>query len=251
MPRPVLADHLTLGGIPVMHVWSGALNGPAPTILFYHGWSSRKEHHLVTAEALAMEGFRVILPDSPRHGDRNPLTNYHTPEGYTHFWSIVTQAISEAAAIAEDAVQAGLAAPERIGAAGSSMGGMIAAGILARYGWAKAAVSLNGCPCYSWFYQESARAKGAPPPPEEELAVLRQFDPEHLVSAVAPRPLLMIHGDADTSVPIAGVRRFAELARPLYAAHPERLVLSEVARLNHYVTVGMVEEMRGWFSRYV
>ncbi|HYG60418.1 MAG TPA: alpha/beta fold hydrolase [Symbiobacteriaceae bacterium] len=250
MERLVLTERCTVAGIPALHVRPRGHEGRAPTILFFHGWSSRKELVLVPAEVLAIEGYRVIIPDSINHGERGALPVYDDKSAYHHFYETILQTVSEAGPLAEAAVAAGWADPDRMGVLGNSMGGFIAAGVMARYDWPKAAVLFNGCPCYAWVDEFYHRATGTPVP-AGRLERLRSHDPEGLVARIAPRPFLMLHGSADQVVPIEGARRFLELARPHYAALPDRLALVEQDRLNHYVTMFMVEKMRDWFCRYL
>lgn len=251
MERPILTERTELAGIPVLHVRNRELHEPAPTVIFYHGWSSRKENHLIMAESLAVEGLRVILPDARRHGERDPFPDYDALEALVYFWSVVEESIAEAGAIAEAALAAGLAAPGRLGIAGSSMGGMIAAGALAGFPEFRAAVLCNSCPSLEWLADRQREERGFPLLCDEERLAFRKFDPEALLDRVAPRPLLMLHGDADTSVPVAGVRRFAGKARSHYAGHPDSLCVQETAKLNHHVTADQILQTRTWFKQHL
>ncbi|MGE5674182.1 MAG: alpha/beta hydrolase family protein [Mycobacterium leprae] len=64
-------------------------------------------------------------------------------------------------------------------------------------------------------------------------------------------PLLMLHGTADKTLPVKGVQRFLAKAQPLYATHPDHLVLTEYPRLNHWTTTTMVAATRDWLERYL
>jgi predicted esterase len=89
------------------------------------------------------------------------------------------------------------------------------------------------------------------PASEADLALLRAHDPEALIDQIAPRPLLLMHGTEDKTLPIAEIRRFVSLARPAYAAHPERLHLEEYGGLGHHIIPTMIMQMRNWFLRYL
>ena len=243
---------IRLAEIPVLDVHAAGLTGPAPTILLQHGWSGRKETQVVTAQALSCAGFRVLVPDANGHGDRDAFPAYDAPEASRHFWSVLEAQIADFGRLADAAVSAGLTDPDRIGVTGNSMGGMIAAGATARYSWAKVAAVMNGSGCFSHTFQEFVEMipHGADPGAEAKARVLA-IDPEGQIGRIAPRPVLLIHGERDTVVPVTGVQRFAELARPYYAACPERLRLTVIPRLDHHVTVGMVDEVRAWFHQYL
>jgi len=249
MLPPVTVDRITPAGIPTLHVYPTGLQGPAPLVIYHHGWSSNKENQIVVAESLACRGYRVLVPDAPRHGERDALATYDAGD-FDVFWGVVTGAVQEDAILHTAALEAGWVEDGRIGLAGHSMGGMIVSGSLARHPWVRVAVMLDGCPCYEWLLDDHFRNLGTPTPQAARLKV-RDFDPERLVAEVAPRPLLMVHGDADQAVPIGGVRRFRDLATPLYAAVPDRLALTELPHLDHYVTTPAILEMRDWFRRYL
>ncbi len=251
MPKPILTERTELAGVPLLHVRASGLEGPAPTVIWYHGWSSRKENHVVTAESLAVDGLRVLVPDVARHGERDPFPDYDALEALTYYWQVVEDAIAEAGVLMRAAEAHGLAIPGRIGVGGNSMGGMIAAGALARFPQLAAAVLCNSCPTLAWQADRFREARGFPLLSDEEREPFLQFDPEALLALVAPRPILMLHGDADTTVPIAGARRFLELAQPFYADAPQRLALVETPRLNHHVTVDQVLAARSWYVRYL
>ena len=251
MSRPIITERTVFAGIPALHVRSAGLEGPAPTILYYHGWSSFKEKHIITAEALAIDGFRLILPDAPRHGERDPLPEYGSTQAWMQYWAIVWQAMDEATAIKDELVQRGLADPERIGLGGHSMGGMIGSTTLARNDWAKAAAFASTNLTHSVLDRYGRASRQELPATAAELALLREHDPEALIDQIAPRPLLLMHGTEDKTLPIAEIRRWVALARPAYAAHPDRLHLEEYPGLGHHIIPMMVMQMRDWFLKYL
>jgi dipeptidyl aminopeptidase/acylaminoacyl peptidase len=149
-----------------------------------------------------------------------------------------------------EAVAAGWSVPDRFGAVGHSMGGFITAGVLARYPKLAAAVLWDGGPCYRFAEELFCRMTGQTPP-AELLERLDAYDPERYLEQIAPRPVLLIHGEADTVVPPVLARRFVEQARPFYRSQPDRLSLVEFPRLNHYVTAAGIAQMRQWFLKYL
>ncbi|HYF78801.1 MAG TPA: alpha/beta fold hydrolase [Symbiobacteriaceae bacterium] len=248
--QPVISiEPITLAKHKVLNLFPRGLTGPAPTIILYHGWFGSKEAQVPAAQLLACHGFRVLLPDLPGHGERTPLVADRPEAAYDHFWAMIMQSIDEVEAIVGDAVDRGLARRSSIGIAGSSAGGMVAVSALGRYPWLRAAVGHNTCPSFEWLDSISTNA---PPLQGADLDRLRTYDPVNLAGEMSPRPLLLMHGTADTILPAEGARRFVEQARAgAYAPHPDRLIFTELPRLDHWVTIGMVATMQQWFERWI
>ncbi len=59
------AERRTVAGLPVM-IWS---RGEGPPILLLHGWEGRGSQLGPLADALVLQGYRVVTPDFPAHGD--------------------------------------------------------------------------------------------------------------------------------------------------------------------------------------
>src|SRR5699024_10431306 len=89
-----------------------------PTLIYFHGFTSAKEHNLPFAYLLAKEGYRVILPDSKLHGERE--TNISATEKQLSFWDIVLKNVTELKEIKQFLDQEGLLLNNRIGVAGTS-----------------------------------------------------------------------------------------------------------------------------------
>jgi fermentation-respiration switch protein FrsA (DUF1100 family) len=68
------------------------------------------------------------------------------------------------------------------------------------------------------------RDRGFPPSAEEWLDGFRQVRPVDFIARIAPRPLLLVHGDADETVPVEDAHRlYAE------AGQPKRIAIIEGA----------------------
>lgn len=64
-----------------------------PTLTYFHGFTSAKEHNLPFAFLQAEKGYRVILPDSMYHGEREAeISNI---KKQISFWDIVMQNVKE------------------------------------------------------------------------------------------------------------------------------------------------------------
>ena len=88
-------------------------------MFFCHGYTSSKEVYAYFAYALARAGFRVVLPDADRHGER---FDGDEARRLATFWEILRSNIDELPQIKAHFERLGLIADERIGVAGASMG---------------------------------------------------------------------------------------------------------------------------------
>src|SRR5690625_5255775 len=93
-----------------------------PTVIYSHGFTSAKEHNLPLAYLLAEKGFRVILPDSKYHGEREQAPS--DLKRQLSFWDSVMQNVKELQIIKDKLDEEGLIMEQKIGLAGTSMGGI-------------------------------------------------------------------------------------------------------------------------------
>lgn len=206
------------GDIAVIHaVPAGQYHRPLPTVFFCHGYTSSKEVYAYFAYALARAGFRAVLPDADRHGER---FDGDETRRLASFWEILRSNIDELPQVKAHFERLGLIADGRIGVAGASMGGMTALGAFARFPWIRSAASLMG----SGYYRSLARTLYPPLGERGEAlspaayaartAVLAEYELEGRLAQIAGRPLLLWHGETDDVVPAAdSLRLAAELRR--------------------------------------
>lgn len=127
----------------------------------------------------------------------------------------------------------------RIGVAGASMGGMTTLGAFARYPWVSAAANFMG----SGYFTALAHRLFPPLDTgrevsqaafEKRLAPLADYDLTHQLEAIAERPLLVWHGEADDVVPAIESER---LVRALAASGRDKHLtyLTEVG-MGHKIT---------------
>jgi len=83
------------------------------------------------------------------------------------------------------------------------------------------------------------------------MGEIQRYDPLSNKAELYPRPILLLHGDADTSVPIDIQRYFFDEIKEMYIDKPERLKFVIEPKLNHYKTVKMMEETIEWLDRYL
>jgi dienelactone hydrolase len=80
-----------------------------------------------------------------------------------------------------------------------------------------------------------------------------KFDGPPMLTAIAPRPLLVINGDSDANTPIAGVRLSVAAARPAYEAAnaADKLQLIVQENTPHRVNPESRDAAIAWFVRWL
>src|SRR5690625_2489602 len=117
---------------------------PLPLLIYFHGFTSAKEHNLPIAYLLAIKGYRVVLPDSMHHGERQ--IKMSDTEMQISFWDIVVNNVQELNNIKDYFTQKDLLLKDRLGIAGTSMGGITVSAAMTQYPWVKTAAVLMGSP---------------------------------------------------------------------------------------------------------
>jgi uncharacterized protein len=177
------------------------------SVVLYHGSGGDRNSLLPEAQALHARGFGVLLFDSPGHGES---------AGEIHWNDGEVQALRAAV----DALAAQPETdPKRVGALGFSMGGYVVA-IGAAADPRLRAVVLVGTPPDArmhtrWEYRRWGWLSQWP----ALLAISRHgidldgASPIRAVPQIAPRPLLVVGGTADSAVPVYLIRALFEAAR--------------------------------------
>lgn len=245
-------------GIPILHIYKQELKqNQLPLIMFFHGFSSAKEHNLDYAYLLAEKGFRVILPDALYHGERDPLSSLE--ELNFKFWEVVISNIHDVDTLKDVFVKNELAKDDSIGIAGTSMGAITTLGALVKYPWLTAGVSLMGTAYYEDYTMELLeglrKSKLLDSINENEinatLKVLNSYDPSKHLSRLNQRPLLLWHGKFDNVVPFFYSEKLHNDIAPLYDGHSEKLkfIIDENAR--HKVSRQGKLATVSWFSQFL
>ena len=246
----ILEERINIGEIPAILFRPRDKQENIPTIIFYHGWSSSKESQRIRGFILASVGFQVILPDAIYHGEREPLKEYSFEEARRLFWKVILNNMEEAPRIIEEAVNKYSADPERIGLTGHSMGGFTAAGIFTHNPHVKTLVVLNGSCNWEDFNGDFKDTVEMDEELEEIGNKVRTLDPMKNIDRLKDRPILLLHGEKDSSVPIRGQKIFYEKIKYSYE-YKDRIKFIEYPNLNHYVTTNMMEETIEWFYKYL
>jgi hypothetical protein len=226
-----------------------------PTVIFFHGFTSAKEHNLPIAFLLAEKGYRVVLPDSEFHGDRELDTSEEKRQ--LSFWNIVLQNVQELKKIKEYLDQNHLIKDERIGVAGTSMGGITTSAALTQYDWIKSSVILMGSPQITKFAKtlvESFKENGDLPVTDEEIDELydqlEKCDLSLQPEKLRERPLLFWHGQADPVVPFDHSYTFYDEVKEAYR-NPEHIQFIKEENTAHKVSRKAILALVKWFETHL
>ncbi|WP_422485577.1 alpha/beta fold hydrolase [Gudongella sp. DL1XJH-153] len=244
----VKKENIYIDGIPVIVLKPELEMDNYPTVVFYHGWSSKKEYQEFRGSILAGLGYQVIIPDAIHHGERGTL-DYDESENSGFFWEVVLNNLKEWRQIRNYATEELDADPERIAVTGHSMGGFTAAGIFAENPEIRTSVILNGS--FNWLGSNEEFKRRLNVHMTKEFKNLEQEvqskNPAGKIDFLVDRPILILHGEADSMVEITPQRDFYEKLKHLYKVD-ENIKMISYKNLDHFVTTNMLEEMGKWFS---
>jgi uncharacterized protein len=254
----VIIENKKINDVPLLHVVKEEGQYELlPLIIFIHGFTSAKEHNLHYAYLLADKGFRVVMPETLFHGEREK--GLSEKDLYPKFWKVVLTTIHEMNSLKEYYVQEDLANQDRIGVVGTSMGGIVTLGALTQYPWIKAAVSLMGMPAYEQFslwQLEQLKSQGYKLPFDnvqiaEQLAILRDYDLSLHPEKLKNRPLLFWHGKKDPIVPYPLTYQFFTSIRSEYVKNPDKLRFITDEHAGHKVSRDGVKATVNWLEKYL
>jgi uncharacterized protein len=190
-----------------------------------HGHSGSKDDLLGIGTSAWRAGFNVLLFDYRGRGDSDPWPH-----------SLVSREVDDL--LAAVAYAQGRVAGARIGVVGFSMGAAVAIMAAAREPAIAALVADSSFTAVADVVAHGVRQTfgGLPPAPliraADEMLARRhgyrftQARPIDAVGAISPRPILIIHGEGDSTVPVAQAQR-------LFAAAGEPRQLWVVAGVEH------------------
>lgn len=246
----------TLGDIPSLVVVDTEKNDVAlPVVIYSHGFTSAKEHNLTIAYLLAEEGYRVVLPDSELHGEREQ--NVSALKKQISFWDIVLTNVKELEELKQGLDEKGLILDGRIGVAGTSMGGITTSAALSQYDWIKTAAILMGSPKITTFAKTlvaSFKKEGDLPVTDEQIAALydelERCDLSLQPEKLNQRPLLFWHGQNDSVVPFDHSYTFYDDVKASYKNKEAIRFITEKNR-DHKVSREAILETVKWFVKYL
>lgn len=251
------AVHEIWEGIPLLNAApENRFEEALPTVVFFHGHMSAKEHNLHYAYQLVNKGMRVIMPDAHLHGDRDE--GLDEIQMSLRFWEIVLTSIEELAAIHTIIDEKKLAKGE-IGIGGTSMGGITALGALTVYPWIKAASVMMGAANYVQLAKAQMaqfESKGFKLPITDEerkkmLDTLARFDGTKNRTAFKQRPLFFWHGEQDTTVPFDPTFNFYNALKEDYAEVPELIRFMREKESGHAVSRPGMLAGTAWLAEHI
>lgn len=248
--------HKKFNAIPALVVVDSAKEKEAlPVVVYSHGFTSAKEHNLPLAYLLAGKGYRVVLPDSKYHGEREVAISAIKKQ--VSFWDIVMLNVSELNEIKKILDQEGLILDERFGLAGTSMGGITTSAALTQYPWIRAAAVLMGSPkitTYAKTLVDSFRKLGDLPVTEEMIdqlfEQLKKYDLSRQTDKLNERPLLFWHGENDSVVPFDHSYTFYDDVKKHYQNQDTIKFIKEANR-DHKVSRYAILETVKWFEKHL
>src|SRR5690625_358133 len=232
------------------------INEPLPLLMYYHGYTSAKEHNLPLAFLLAEEGYRVVLPDSLYHGERSE-ENLSSNEMNLYFWDVVIKNVQEIKVLKTYFEQKELLLDDRVGIAGTSMGGITTSAALTQYPWITSAAVLMGSPKIRAYAKELitefSRTGYVNITDKEEAKVyqtLKPYDLSTQVDTLRQRPLLFWHGQKDKIVPFDHSYAFYNEVKSAYENKSHIRFLKE-DNGTHKVTRYAILETVSWFKKHL
>lgn len=250
--------HIVISDLPIIELFEkGKENEKLPTVIFYHGWESRKERVLEYGYYLAKNGFRALLPEALNHGERK--AEGEQSQDPMNFWEIVASNVKELPIITEYYITAQKTDADRIGAAGLSMGGITTNAILTQYDWVKAAAVLMGTPspiAFTEFLLKNYKIDNKPVYDlfdqkviDERLAELEPISLNLQPSKIANRPLYIWHGSDDPIVPMNLTKDFVkEIENEAYS---ENIIFEISEGVGHNVPQKVIFRMTKHFLKHL
>jgi dipeptidyl aminopeptidase/acylaminoacyl peptidase len=191
-----------------------SVRAAGPAVIHLHGGPEAQERPTFNPlfQQLAARGITVFAP------------NVRGSSGFGHAFVNADNlerrfaAIADVAACAQYLIERGVAAPERLGCAGRSYGGYLTLAALVFYPELFAAgMDVCGMADFHTFYAQTEPwiASAAYPKyghPEQHAALLRELSPIHRFDRLRA-PLLVVHGENDSNVPLQEAEQVVAAAR--------------------------------------
>ncbi len=253
----VIIKEETWKEIPFLHIVETAYETEeVPVVVFLHGFTSAKEHNLHYAYNLATKGIRVLLPDAHLHGVRSE--NLDAVELALRFWEIVMTNIEELNVLYEELKERKLMTTQKIGVAGTSMGGITTLGSMKIYDWIDAASVMMGAPGFvelataqiSEFEQPGFELPITTEEKDQLLENLSLFDLTKYPEALQERPVYFWHGKNDPVVPYQPTYEFYKRVKEQYQDQDKFIFRTDENAAHSVTRSGMLEAVQ-WLATHL
>jgi uncharacterized protein len=230
--------------------------GPYRCVLHAHGVTSNKAAASGLRDLLIPAGYALFVIDERFHGDRENWTRFFDIQHYPGLARELFQgSVVDLRRALDYLEQRPDCVQGKLGFIGTSMGGWIGAALAGADERVQAPVLLfSGADFRVWFTTATPGVAGIfyeygnPASLEATLAALAPLDPSKWVGKIAPRPVLMVHGEVDEAVPPATGQALFDAALdpktmlwypgghgPTTAADGGRVFFTVVAWLDQYL----------------
>jgi dienelactone hydrolase len=226
-------------------------------IFALHGYTSNKEsleNDLKICSRLAEKDFCVVTFDAYKHGERrdkdiSSLNGIHRNE---MIFKIIVHTNSDINYIIEYLSTETEFDTNNIGLTGISLGGLATFYYIANNNKIKVAVPIVGAPCFEEFAIDKLKSIGMYDVAKndglkEKLDLLKSIDPKNSLFNFAPKPLIMLCGKYDSTVPYKYCETMYQELKPHYKDCPNSLIF-KLFEANHVENFEMVEDMIKHFN---
>ena len=247
----IIIDHHTISGIPVLEFYNAEALGKLLMVIILHGFTGRKEDHLLHGYMLACQDFFAVAVDLPMHGELGDPSA--TPAQVSpHLVEIAMQTMDLLDRLVDIYSIHPLADTSRMGLLGISLGGTFIYFYLSRRraNYKSAATLISGA---TPFLAKTFRGLQIHFPhfgvTDEFITFIESLAPQFpFLEGVKDFPLLIQNGAQDPIIPIDEVRKMVTKARMNYSK-PELLELIDYPEYGHDNPLIMYQKAIEWFRK--
>lgn len=258
-PQIAIESHIvTQRDVPVLYCYPKDAE-QLPVVFFNHGSSGEALGNLSMGIELAQAGFFAVLVDSRLHGRRRMAQfneKFSNRGTYKRMYlNMLLETADDISAVIDHLGADGRADTQRVGISGISQGGFVSFVTITKDKRIKAAAPLVASPDLegTWGHSPSFELL------EDDLkADIIRHSPLRKHALIPPVALLVQNGNADTIVPVDGVRNLDILLKELYKDMPERYRYIEYDGQGHDIRIEggknpdiMKDEVIAWFLRFL